>query len=182
MKAFRRREDGLVAEVDKYERLLLSSLAEQLTELLGGHQTGFDPDDPLAALAHELTNESPLDRGDPVVQRLFPDAHPDDPGANADFLRYTQEGQRWQRVHDAAIVLADLASLKNNDLMVPRGHADAWLRTLNGLRLTLSVRLDIVDEQSYDELGQLPENDPRSQLAAIYDWLGMVLESMLEAL
>lgn len=182
MKAFQRQGEGLVAQVDKYERLILSSLTEQLTELLGGPEDDLHRGDPLATLAQELAADFPLDHGDPVVQRLFPDAHPDDPGANADFRRYAQEGQRRQRVADASVVLGDLAQRGKGDLTIPDSHVDAWLRTLNGLRLTVSVRLGIIDEQSYLELGALPDHDPRSQLWAIYDWLGLVLESMLEAI
>ena len=61
-------------------------------------------------------------------------------------------------------------------------HVDAWLKTVNALRLSLSVRLGIVDEASLDLLERLPARDPRTQLMDLYDWLGFVLESLLEAL
>ena len=67
-------------------------------------------------------------------------------------------------------------------LRIAPGHVDAWLRTLNSLRLALSVRLGIADEQSLDEIAALPETDPRAYLYAWYEWLGEVLESLLDAL
>lgn len=181
MKPFRKIEDALVAQVEIHEAKLVASLVEQLTELLGGQAPRPDSTDPLGALAEELATPSPLDLADPVIQRLFPDAYPDDPGATADFRRYTQEAQRRRWVDDANLVAADLIDASANELRVPLGHLDAWLRTVNGLRLALAVRLDIQDEQSYQEVAALPEDDPRSYVMDLYDWLGFVLESMLEA-
>ncbi len=187
MRTFRRDGAELVTVIESHERLLLESLVEQLTELLGGQDSGFPPGDPLAALAHELTTESPMDHSDPVIQRLFPDAYPDDPGANAQFQRYAQQGQRQERVDAAARVLADL-DLPDADgstsleLRIPDAHADEWLRTLNALRLTLAVRLGIEDDQSHEDLAALPMDDPRLQLAMLYDWFGLVLESLLDVL
>lgn len=187
MRAFIRDGEEVVALLEDYERMLLESLVEQLTELLGGQDTGFDPDDPLASLARELTQESPMDHSDPVIQRLFPDAYPDDPGANADFQRYAQQGQRQQRVEAAATVLANLGRMGEGDaqtdeLRIHDDNADAWLRTLNALRLTLAVRLGIEDDQAHEELAELSADDPRLQLAMLYDWFGLVLESLLDVL
>ena len=58
---------------------------------------------------------------------------------------------------------------------------DAWLKTLNGVRLSLAVRLGIESEDDHADLEKLPARDPRTQLVALYDWLGLVLESLLEA-
>ncbi len=192
MRAFRRDGAELVTVIEAHERMLLESLVEQYIELLGGQESGFPPGDPLAALAHELTAESTMDHSDPVIQRLFPDAYPDDPGANAEFQRYAQQGQRQERVAAATRVLADLDlpdvedmfadPMTSEELRIPDAHADDWLRTLNGLRLTLAVRLGIEDDQAHEELAALPMDDPRLQLAMLYDWFGLVLESLLEVL
>lgn len=59
---------------------------------------------------------------------------------------------------------------------------EAWLRVLNGVRLALAVRLGVETASDYDQLSALPARDPRAQLVDLYDWLGFVQESLLEAL
>ena len=128
--------------------------------------------------------EADLDRDDPLIERLFPDAYPDDPAATADFRRFTEADAVRARLADAHVVLDDLGRTEGGSrpLRVPNDHADAWVKTLNALRLALSVRLGIVDDRSHAAVEALPADDPRSHLADLYDWLGYVLESLLHAL
>ena len=81
-------------------------------------------------------------------------------------------------------MLADLAATDEGGLplVVAPDHAEAWIKTLNGVRLSLAVRLGIESESDHDALERLPARDPRTQLVALYDWLGTVLESLLEAI
>lgn len=184
MRAFERRGEHLEAHLEEFEVALLASLCEQLQQLLGGAEM---PDlrglDPFQRLIAEHGSSVELDRDDPLIRRLFPDAYGD--GArDQEFRRYTQDESRRSRVADAAIVLADLEATREGSepLRVPLGHVDAWLKTINSLRLSLAVRLGIVDEASLNALGRLPARDPRTHLVDIYDWMGFVLESLLQAL
>ena len=77
-------------------------------------------------------------------------------------------------------VLAATADGKE-PLVVAKADLDAWLKTLNGVRLSLAVRLGIESEDDHADLEKLPARDPRTQLVALYDWLGLVLESLLDA-
>lgn len=182
MKPFEATAFGAQAELAKHEIALLTSLTEQYVELLGGASepvTGGD--DPLAWLSEAMGESSRLDHTDPLIQRLFPDARPDDPVASAEFRRFTEDDQRRTRIEDAAVVLAALGR-DADALAVTRADFPAWLRTINALRLSLAVRLGIEDEQAHEELLALPSRDPRSYLVSLFEWLGFFLESLLEAM
>lgn len=184
MRAFVRDGEALAAELEEFEVALLASLCEQLLELLGGDQ---GPDlrglDPFQRLAAEHADTVALDVSDPLIKRLFPDAY-GDPSADAEYRRLTTDAARNQRVSDARTVLADLAATSEGarPLHVAPKHVDAWLKTVNALRISLAVRLDIVDESSLASLSRLSARDPRTPVIDIYDWLGYVLESLLSAL
>jgi hypothetical protein len=62
-----------------------------------------------------------------------------------------------------------------------RDQAQAWLRALNDVRLTLGVRLGVTEEFE-DEWGQLDPLDPRATAFEVYAWLGDVQESLVQAL
>mgnify|MGYP000851151007 FL=1 len=183
MRAFRRVGDGVESEVEEFEAALLTSLVQQLQEMLGGEEPDADPGlDAFQRLAAQGSGVE-LDHDDPLIQRLFPDAYAD-PALADEFRRFTEDDARRARVQQAAVVLRCLAATKEGaePLRVPPADVDAWLKTVNALRLSLSVRLGIADEASLDALARLPARDPRSQLVDLYDWLGFVLESLLDAL
>lgn len=56
--------------------------------------------------------------------------------------------------------------------------AQAWLRTLTDIRLTLAARLGIDLD---DELGN-QSSDEAVMMRQVYDWLGYVQESLVSAL
>ena len=184
MRSFKRVGDGFEAHLEEFEVALLSSLAEQLRELLGGEvEAEPRPLDAFERLVADQLGRVELDHTDPLIERLFPAAYADTSRAD-EFRRYTEEEARRARVAHAAVVLDDLAATREGSepLRVGPEHVDDWLKTVNALRLSLSVRLGIVDEASLDALERLPARDPRTQLMDLYDWLGFVLESLLEAL
>ena len=184
MKAFERRGETLVAELDPYEVALTASLVEQLAELLGAGHDAAPASDPFEAWAGEFTAGVTLDPDDPLISRLFPDAYDDDPVAAAEYRRFTQDALRRGRIEAAEIVLADLAATREGerDLVIALERVDPWVRTVNALRLSLAVRLGITDDQAHQALGRLRVKDPRRTLVSLYDWLGFVLESLLDAL
>lgn len=174
--------DDLVAELADFEVALVASLVGQVSELIGGSGASEASEDPFVRWARELGGSAPLDRSDPVVARLFPDAYEDEAAA-VEHRRYSQDALRRGRISDAELVLADLAATKDGEvpLVVSSNDLDAWLKTLNGVRLSLAVRLGIESDADHEELEQLSARDPRTQLVALYNWLGIVLESLLDA-
>ena len=47
---------------------------------------------------------------------------------------------------------------------------DSWLGLLNDARIAIGTRIQI-SEDNHEELAGLPDDDPRSGLFHVYDWL-----------
>jgi hypothetical protein len=181
----------IVTQLSAYEVELLASLIMQLIELLSdGEPEGFadqsDASDAFEEIVKGLEGE-PDDPGpleDPVLKRLFPDAYPGDPGAAADFRRFTERNLKATKVAEARVVLNRLATteLGARDLKIPSEEVESWLRTLTNVRLAVATRLGIKDAAGADELAALPDADPRSFMVSVYDWLGFAQETLIAAL
>ena len=117
---------------------------------------------------------------DPVLARLLPDAYSDDPDASGEFRRYTEQGLRSAKVAAARTVLATLPPA-GGKIRLSEPEAQAWLRSLNDVRLALSVRLGMTEELDDAEPGPDPD-DPRAAYLWVYQWLAILQESLVEAL
>lgn len=198
MHAFRRERGRVACLFEESEVSLLAGLLGQLIELLLDEGNGAagpgtrwlsqpaEEDDIFIRLEREMTphpdffEEAP--NLDPVLQRLFPDPYPDDPEASHDFQRFTHAAQLDDKVGSARLMLSDLRSTCDKGrCAVPDEHAMAWLKSLTNVRLALAVRLGIEDAEDADRAAELPDEDPRSWIYAIYEWLGWVQESLLAA-
>ena len=129
----------------------------------------------LQSLASQLATllQSP-DDGDPAVIRLLPDAYPDDADASAEFRRFTQDGLVERKLHNATLVTTTLsAAADSGELSLNPNETVAWMKALTDIRLTLASRLGIEreDDRSADVV-----------LQDLYDWLGFVQNSLVEAL
>lgn len=188
MKKFKRRGRLLQCRFTEYEVKMLDSLVEQLTELVRAGMPEPTPpaEDPFALWERDLggANEAPEVIEDPVLQRLFPNAYPHDPEAAHDFRRFTEHDQRTKKITDADVVRDHLAATEAGryPVQIDQTATQAWLRTLTAVRLAVATRLGVTDADSLDELAQLREEDPRSFLLSVYEWLGYCQESLLEAL
>ncbi len=191
MKKFSRRRGSISTSLSGYEVQLLTSLVEQLVELVSdGEPESFGAreatNDPFERLVRDLQAEpdAPEVSEDPVLRRLFPNAYPHDEAAAADFRRFTERDLRGKKVDDARVVLRDLAQTADGrtDLRIDPADAQAWLRTLTSVRLAVATRLGITDAESAEELGELPDDDPRSYMMSVYDWLGFAQETLIAAL
>lgn len=191
MKRFERRAQFVSARLSRYEVELLTSLVRQLVELVSdGEPEGFQPAPPAADPFEQLTKDLQIDPDepeiseDPVLRRLFPNAYPHDAAASSDFRRFTERGLKTKKVTEAQLVLEGLAATQDGSrrLRIPYEEAEAWLRTLTGVRLAVATRLEITDADSADRLAELPEDDPRAYMISVYDWLGFAQETLIEAL
>jgi hypothetical protein len=117
---------------------------------------------------------------DPVLARLLPDGYNDDPEASAEFRRYTEETLRSGKVASAQTVLASLPP-GGGEVQLSVAECRDWLRALNDVRLALSVRLGITDENE-DLTEHLSADDPRSAYIWVYQWLAYLQDSLIEAL
>ena len=109
MKKFSRRRGLITTELSGYEVELLSSLINQLVELVSEgepekYASDAGPED-FNELVRELEVDQPEEPSDPVLKRLFPNAYPGDAAAASDFRRFTERGparQEDQRGQDRA--------------------------------------------------------------------------------
>ena len=187
MRAFSRRGQALQTRLQPNEAAVLQTLTGELVELLGplaGADDISQLDAIMAGLADSLAGETEAGRpsDDPALRRLFPDAYRDDPAASRDFRRYTQAGQADAKVQAARLVVDDIAAADDGWVTVPPDHIEAWLTTCTNLRLVLAARLGIEHEADAEALAGLPPGDPRTPMAAVYDWCGWMLESLLACL
>jgi hypothetical protein len=178
MHGFRRTaRDRIVLRTDDVERTILTALVHQLVEFVRPDDDAPDQD-PLAAMVgidpFAVTPE------DPALHRLFPDAYADDEDASAEFRRFTERSLRDAKLGHADTVLATLER-SGSKITLADGEAQAWLGTLNDLRLTLASRLDL-QEDNHESFYDLPEDDPRFPLFQIYDWFTFLQETLVHAL
>jgi hypothetical protein len=171
---FQHRRSGTTADLDPGEAGLLAALAEDLLGLLG--EGGSAEQDPLAAVVGLSSGPLPLPE-DPALARLLPNAYADDDHAAAEFRRFTEDDLREGKRTNAGTVLATLAPLLDGGgrLVLDRDQVDAWLGTLNDLRLVLGTRLEVTEETELEA----PDDDPRAQALLVYGWLGWLQESLL---
>lgn len=152
-----RRGDGVRLVLEAEEAMLLSELADQVDSvlLLGSND-------------------------DPALERLLPNAYPDDETAAREFERYTRgslvDGKRQaaQSVRDATDVTdgRDLVEIELDE-----SQAWGWLTFLTDLRLILAERVGLGDDGGSDD-----DETRDDYLLAAYEWAGFVQGSMLEVL
>jgi hypothetical protein len=125
-------------------------------------------------------SDSALLPDDPVLARLLPDAYPDDPAAAGEFRRYTESGLRSGKVAAARTVLDTLPEAGGR-VRLSADEAQAWLRSLNDIRLALGVRLEVTEDREamVERAGQ---GGPQAAGLWVYDWLTLLQETLVEAL
>jgi len=186
-----RRSDRVFATFSGLEADLLRSLASQLVELLRNEAAvPRDARDPLEAM---LDLDGPTtEPDDPVLARLFPSAYPDDEEAAAEFRRFTEGSLRDGKAAGAACIIDTLeqAGLPAEpapdqrlviDVELDPTTAVVWLKAFTDLRLALATRLEVEeDDDAYWEA--LPDDDPRAQAHDIYQWIGALQETLVDAM
>jgi hypothetical protein len=185
-----RRSGHLIATFSGFEADLLRSLASQLVELLRNEAAVPRDDlDPFEALMDFSgpTNEPE----DPVLQRLFPTAYQDDEQAAAEFRRFTEGTLRDGKSRSAEAIIDALeeAGLPPEltedglviDVELTPDQGESWLRSFTDVRLALATRLG-VEEGDEEYWYDLPDDDPRGQAHEIYEWVGYLQETLVDAL
>ncbi|MDH2414002.1 DUF2017 domain-containing protein [Nocardioides sp. CER19] len=184
-----RRSGRIIANFTGFEADLLRSLAGQLVELLRNESAAPVERDPLEAML-DFSGPTTLPE-DPVLARLFPSAYRDDDEAAGDFRRFTEGGLRDGKAAAAATIIDGLEEaglppeLTEEGLMIDveldEPTAEAWMRSFTDIRLALATRLE-VEEGDEAYWASLPDDDPRGQAHDIYDWVGYLQETLVEAL
>jgi len=186
----RRRKGGAVATFSGFEADLLRSLASQLVELLRNEvaapSAGDDPLEQLLDFSGPTTAPE-----DPVLARLFPTAYPDDAEAAGEFRRFTEGTLRDNKAQAAVRIIETLedSGLPGElavdglvvDIELDRDEAVTWLKSFTDIRLALATRLGVEEGDEAYWLA-LPDEDPRAHVYDIYQWVGYLQETLVDAL
>jgi hypothetical protein len=181
--SFRAVQGGAAAYFEQAQAGVIRSLVGQIAELVSADSSAAEAaeageTDSLETQLGLSTHAGPPE--DPVLARLLPDGYSDDPEASAEFRRYTEETLRSAKVASAEAVLASLPP-GGGEVRLSEPECQQWLRALNDVRLALSVRLGITDENE-DLTERLSVGDPRSAYIWVYQWLAYLQDSLIEAL
>lgn len=181
MAGFRRTSDGVTARFARPEAAIIRDLVEQVVELVQPLPPITEADE-LATMVGmsdgELGQKELPD--DPVLARLLPDAYRDDPDAAGEFRRFTESDLRSGKVESAQTLLDTLPE-SGGKVRLTSQEAEAWLRSLNDVRLALGVRLGVTDD--HDGLDEDVEpDDPRFAYVQVYQWLAYIQGSLVAAL
>ena len=192
-KAFKRKGDRFVAELDEVEREVVVSLLEQTREFLEPvhrEPTGDAFDDLVATLGVSQPGDSGLDDPqvprDPALERLLPSAHRGDPAMAAEFRRLTEQGLRERKTANLATAIVALRAADGDMVRMNLEQAQATVVALTDVRLLLGERLglrtDEDAEELQDRLEAASEDDPELFLAVYYDFMTWLQESLTQAL
>lgn len=177
MAGFRATSEGVAARFARPEAAIIRDLVGQVVELVVADMPAPATDE-LAAMVGMADGADVPD--DPVLARLLPDGYRDDAEAALEFRRFTESGLRSAKVESAQTVLRTLPAAGGR-VKLNAEEAEAWLRSLNDVRLALGVRLGVTDE--FDGLGEdVQPDDPRYAYIHVYQWLAFLQESLVAAL
>ncbi|RLV56695.1 DUF2017 domain-containing protein [Aeromicrobium phragmitis] len=186
MKPFVRRRQTVVGVFEQNEAQLMANLTAQVVELLRDRNGPPESSaDPLAAMVGMSGPVQPPE--DPVLARLLPDAYRDDPEDAAEFRRYTEQALTSTKVANAETVISTLAdggmsegAHDDVEVELDQGQVLAWLRALTDVRIALAVRLGIDSDEDAERVAD-SEDPGTAAMADVYDWLGFVQETLVQA-
>ena len=191
--AFKRKGDRFVARLDEAEREVVVDLLRQTRAFLAPvhRETTGDPfDDLVATLGLPALADSEADAAqgprDPAMDRLLPAGHHDDPAMAAEFRRLTQHGLRERKTANLATAIAVVMAADGDKITPDQEQAQAMVVALTDVRLLLGERLGLQTDDDadalQDRLEAATEDDPQLYLAAYYDFMTWLQESLTQAL
>ena len=144
-------------------------------------ETPGSPDPTEAAIEDMLGLSSSTRRpDDPILARLFPDGYSDDEKASGEFRRYTERTLRSGKMAAAQTILDTLPE-DGGRVELTQDQAQAWLRSLNDIRLALGVQLDVSEDMSALQR-RAAAGGPQAAALWVYDWLSVLQETLVHAL
>lgn len=190
--AFKRKGDRFVGRLDDVEREVVVGLLQQTQDFLApAHResTGDPFDDLVATLGvRPLGDPAPTPQApfDPAFERLLPTANREDPAIAAEFRRLTEHGLRERKSANLATAVEVLLAADGDKVRLDHAQAQAMVVALTDVRLLLGERLGLrTDEDAdalQDRLEAAAEDDPYLYLAAYYDFMTWLQESLTQAL
>jgi hypothetical protein len=196
--AFKRKGDRFVARLDEAEREVVVELLLQTHAFLAPaprEATGDPFDDIVATIGLPALDDPGADAThvprDPAMERLLPAGHHDDPAMAAEFRRLTQHGLRERKTANLAAAIAAVMAADGDKVRLDQEQAQAMVVALTDVRLLLGERLGLRTDEDADALqdrleaavdDDAAEDDPQLYLAAYYDFMTWLQESLTQAL
>ena len=192
-KAFKRKGDRFVARLDSLERDVVAGLLEQTREFLAPApraETGDAFDDLVASMEmpsfQEATDPRLEGPRDPALERLLPPAHREDEAVAAEFRRLTEQGLRERKTANLTTAVDALRDADGDKVVLSAAQAQALVVALTDVRLLLGERLGLRTDDDAEELAQrlddADQDDPAMLLAAYYDFMTWLQESLTQSL
>ncbi|TMK88543.1 MAG: DUF2017 family protein [Actinobacteria bacterium] len=130
--------------------------------------------DVLRGLPAQMRDALELGNDDPAVARLNPSACLDDAEVDAEFHQMMDDDLNAGRLQalDAFEATVDATSLDEEAAL-------AWMRAINDVRLLLGTRLDVSEDPGKRHVDA---DDPRAPGFALYDYLSLLTQELVEAL
>jgi uncharacterized protein (DUF885 family) len=192
-KAFKRKGDRFVARLDSLEREVVAGLLEQTRDFLAPApraQTGDPFDDLVASMGmpsfQEATDPRLEGPRDPALERLLPSANREDEAVAAEFRRLTEQGLRERKTANLTTAADALRDADGDKVVLSAAQAQALVVALTDVRLLLGERLGLRTDDDAEELAQrlddADQDDPAMLLAAYYDFMTWLQESLTQSL
>ncbi len=142
----------------------------------GQYEVRLSPDERevLRGLPAQMRDALALGTDDPAVARLNPSACLDDAEVDAEFHRLMDDDLNAGRLE----ALEAFEQTVDNDRL-DEVQALAWMRAINDTRLLLGTRLDVSEDPGER---RVPDDDPRAPGFALYDYLSLLTQELVEAL
>jgi hypothetical protein len=170
-----RSSEDLDVVLEAGEAAVLTRLCEELTTLLDGDSDTDGAGD----------GDAGGTRADPVLERLFPRAYldPTEEKAEAEWQRFVHDdlvdGRRRALETVERTLAGALVRRGRLELTLSEEQALAWLAVINDARLALGTRLDVTEDM---DLSRLSADDPDTAPYAVYWWLGVLEERLIDVL
>jgi Domain of unknown function (DUF2017) len=110
---------------------------------------------------------------DPRVRRLYPEAYADDAEKQGEYSRLTLE-----QLQSGRLAAVDLLEATVDAKELTAEQITAWMHAVNALRLVLGTMLDVRED---DQPFNLERDHPDAPTMALYGYLGVLLEELVEA-
>ena len=127
----------------------------------------------VAELSLVLSAETGVASGDPGLRRLFPPAYTDEPEAEAEY-RDLMHDDLLERHRAALTTVGETVEATDVD----EEQLSGWLSAINDLRLVIGTKLDVQETDGVE----IDPDDPQAATRAIYLYLSMLEEEVVEAL
>jgi hypothetical protein len=116
----------------------------------------------------------------------LPTANREDPALAAEFRRLTEHGLRERKTANLATAIEVLLAADGDKVTLDQAQAQAMVVALTDVRLLLGERLGLQTDDDadalQDRLEAASEDDPQLYLAAYYDFMTWLQESLTQAL